>query len=267
MRNNENDGAATNGGGFQAADRALQMLQCFDSEGKEVGVSLLATSLGIHRSTASRLAATLAARGFLERVPGKKVFRLGPEMGRLGLMALGGRDLVGLARPVMERLATETGETINLATLDGDEVVNLVQVDGPHLLGVGAWSGRRTPLHCVANGKVLLAFGGARPPAGPLRGFTARTITTAKALRAEIERVRRQGFAQNLGEIELGLNAVAAPVFDAFGRCRAALSVSGPSLRLSPRRLPEIARQCVAAAREIGERLGQREGNREGLRG
>jgi DNA-binding IclR family transcriptional regulator len=243
---------------FQAADRALQMLVAFDQEGKELGVSELAGRIGIHRSTASRLAATLESRRFLERVPGRRTYRLGPEMGRLGLLALGGRrDLAGVARPVMERLAEQTGETVNLATLDGNgtEAVNVVQVDGRHLVGVGMWTGRRTPLHCVANGKVLLAFAGARLE-GRLRAFTARTITNVKVLEAEIERVQRNGWAQNVGEIEEGLHAVAAPVFDAFDRCRAALSVSGPSFRMPPRMLPEVARLCVAAAKEIGRNLG-----------
>jgi DNA-binding IclR family transcriptional regulator len=247
---------AGNAGLFQAADRVLQMLGCFEGDRLELGVSDLAGRLGIHRSTASRLAATLEARGFLERVPGKRTYRLGPQMGRLGLFALGSRDLLALARPVMERLAAQTGETINLATLDGDRVVNILQSDGSHLVGVGMWAGRRTPLHCVANGKILIAFAGADPGSGPYERFTRRTITSAKALRAEIARVRAVGFAANLGEIEEGLNAVAAPVFDAFDRCVAALSISGPELRIPARRIADIAKLCVAAAAELSHALG-----------
>lgn len=243
---------------FQAADRALQMLVAFDQEGRELGVSELAERIGIHRSTASRLAATLENRRFLERVPGKRTYRLGPEMGRLGLLALGGRrDLASVARPVMERLAEQTGETINLATLDGDgtEAINVLQVDGRHLVGVGMWTGRRTPLHCVANGKVLLAFAGGRVEGRP-RAYTPRTITNPKLLEAEIERIRRTGWAQNVGEIEEGLHAVAAPVYDAFERCRAAVSISGPSFRMPQRSLADLARLCVAAAKDIGRSLG-----------
>jgi DNA-binding IclR family transcriptional regulator len=243
-------------GPFQAADRVLQMLLCFDAERKELGVSELADTLEIHRSTASRLAATLEVRAFLERVPGKKTYRLGPQMGRLGLHALGSRDLLTLARPIMERLAAETGETINLASVDGDRVVNLLQSDGGHLVGVGVWTGRRTPLHCVANGKVLVAFAGADPGPGPFERFTRRTITSARGLEAEAEKIRGQGYATNEGEIEEGLHAVAAPVFDAFDRCRAALSVSAPEFRLPSRRLPEVAGRCVAAARELSRALG-----------
>jgi IclR family transcriptional regulator, acetate operon repressor len=244
--------------GFQAADRVLQMLECFDEEGKTQGVSELAVRLGIHRSTASRLAATLESRGFLERVPGGRRLRLGPQMGRLGLCALGGRDLATSARPTLEALAAETGETVNLATLDGRTVVNIVQVEGKHLVGVGNWTGRRTPLHCVANGKIMLAFAGITPDS-PLESFTPKTITDPTVLEAELEKIRRAGWAANVGEMEEGLHAVAVPVFDAYDRCRAALSVSAPSFRLPVRKLPELARATINAAQEISRRLGRPE--------
>ncbi len=243
---------------FQAADRALQMLECFVAERRELRVAEFAAELGIHRSTASRLAATLARRNFLERVPGKKTFRLGPQMGHLGLLALGSRDLLSVARPTMERLAEQTGETINLATRDRDEVVNVLQVEGRHLLGAGVWTGRRTPLHCVANGKVLLAFGTGDIVTGSLKAYTRHTITSVKQLRAVIEEVRRTGWAYNVGEIEEGLNAVAAPVFDAFKRCQAAISVDGPFYRMPPKQFPRLGKLCVAAAREISRQLERR---------
>lgn len=241
---------------FQAADRALEMLEAFRQDRQELGVSAMADELGIHRSTASRLAATLEQRGFLARVPGHKTYRLGPTVGRLGMLAMGNRDLATAARPAMESLANETGETINLATLDADGVqaVNVVQIEGKHLVGVGVWTGRRTPLHCVANGKVLLAFAEAKLPA-KLESFTPKTITTHKALEAELEAIRKRGFATNAGEIEEGLHAVAAPVFDAYGRCVAALSVSAPAFRLPARQLNELGARCAELAKEIGTQL------------
>ncbi|HKB41268.1 MAG TPA: IclR family transcriptional regulator, partial [Gemmataceae bacterium] len=238
--------------GIQTVDRVLQMLSAFGPERLEVGVSDFASLLGVHKSTASRLAATLAGRGFLERAPDGRAFRLGPEVGRLGLLCQGGRDLVTLAREPMDRLASETGETVNLAVLDGASVVNLAQADGRHIIGVGNWAGRRTPLHCTSNGKVLLAFIGAPLPDGPLEPLTPRTITSVEKLQATVEKVRRDGWATNVGELEEGLHSVAAPVFDAAGRCRAALTVAGPSYRMPARRLPELARLCQQTAHEIG---------------
>jgi DNA-binding IclR family transcriptional regulator len=239
----------------QTVDRALQLLLAFDAEEQELGVTELALRVGVHKSTASRLAGTLAARGFLERPPGREAFRLGPELGRLGLLALGGRELVELARAPMERLAAETGETVNLAVLEGEEAVNVAQVDGRHIVGAGSWTGRRTALHCTANGKVLVAFGAGAVPQS-LEAHTPQTITSESAFRRELERVRRRGYATAVGELEEGLHAVAAPVLDPAGACRGALSVSGPSYRLPAEALDRLGDRCRGSAAELGALLG-----------
>jgi DNA-binding IclR family transcriptional regulator len=242
----------------QTVDRALQLLQAFETPEQELGVTELAGALGVHKSTASRLAATLAGRGFLERAPGSESFRLGPELGRLGLLAArGGDDLVEVTRPAMARLAADTGETVNLALLEGDEAVNVAQVDGRHIVGVGSWTGRRTALHCTANGKVLLAFAPGARRESRLEAFTARTIASPAALERELRRVRSSGYATAVGELEDGLHAVAVPLFDRAGRCVAALSVSGPAYRLPPEKLAELAERCAGAAAEIESRLGR----------
>jgi DNA-binding IclR family transcriptional regulator len=238
----------------QTVDRALRILEAFDSEGQELGVSELAARIGVHRSTASRLVATLAARGFLERAPGSDSFRLGPLLGRLGMLAVGGRDLIDLARRPMEKLAAKTGETVTFALRDGDEAATVAQVDARYVVGVKNWIGRRTPLHCTSDGKVLLAFGDELVN-GALRRLTARTITNRKELRSQLEQIRREGWASAVGEFEDGLHGVAAPVFDASRRCVAALSVSGPSYRVPPKALPQLAEQCRETSQEIGAYL------------
>lgn len=237
----------------QTVDRALLLLLAFRREGEELGVTDLAAQLGVHKSTASRIAATLESRGFLERSE-RDAFRLGPELARLGRLARGRRDVVELARYAMEQLADETGETVNLAVADGGEAVNVAQVDGRHIVGVGSWTGRRTPLHCTANGKALLVWAAAPSPAR-LEAFTERTITCPGDLDAELAGVRARGYATAVGELEDGLHAVAAPVVGPDGRCVAALSVSGPSYRMPEARLLQVARECLAAAAEIGRLL------------
>ena len=249
----------------QSVDRALQLLLLFEEVNQEHRVGEMAAMLGVDKSTVSRLAATLVERGFLERAPGSEAFRLGPELGRLGMLAVGGsHNLVELARGPMERLAEKTTETVNLAVLEDHQVINIAQIDGPHLVGVGDWTGWKTEPHTVANGKVLLAFaeGGFEdlPLEDPLEAFTERTITSVEDLRFELERVRVEGWASTLGELEEGFNGVAVPVFDASGRCLAALSASGPVYRMTPERLPEVAALCKEAAEEIGVRLGRTRG-------
>lgn len=232
---------------LETVDRALQMLLAFDGDERaSLTVAALAARLGIHRSSASRFAATLAARGFLERVPGSEAFRLGPAITRLGLLALGARGLIDAARPVMERLAQETGEAVVLSVLEGAEAVDVAQVDGPFLIGMRNWVGRRAPLDVSSDGKVLLAFGDASPPP-----------PTGAATPEELAAVRERGWASVEGELEPGLNGVAAPVWDAAGRCVAALSVSGPAYRLPAERFPEVAERVRAAAGDIAARLGR----------
>jgi DNA-binding IclR family transcriptional regulator len=248
---------------LQTVDRALRLLLLFEEVDQEYRVGEMAAMLGVDKSSASRLAATLANRGFLERVPGSEAFRIGPELGRLGVLSMGGgHNLIELARRPMENLAAETAETVNLARLEDSKVVNIAQVDGAHLVGVGDWTGWKTEPHATANGKVLLAFTENTPEdisfRTPLEAFTEQTITNSKDLRSELDRVRSEGWASTLGELEDGFNGVAVPVSDALGRCRASLSVSGPAYRMSPARLPEIAALCKKAAGELSASLGKR---------
>jgi DNA-binding IclR family transcriptional regulator len=246
--------------GIQSVRRAAALLRAFGGGAGELGVSELGRRLDLHKSTVSRLLATLESEGLLERAPGSDKYRLGHEILRLAGHIQPGGDVRAVARPFLEELAQATRETTNLAVLDGAEAHNVDQVSGPHLVRIGNWVGRRTPLHCVANGKVLLAY---QPPAeikrltaGRLPTFTSNTITDGRALRAELEAVRRNGYAAALGEIEDGLNAVAAPVFGPDGKVVGALSVSGPAYRLPLERIAEFAALTIAAARKASARLG-----------
>lgn len=238
-----------------SADRALRTLQSFDGEGQALTVSDIAARLGVHRSTASRLAATLAARGFLERESEGEAFLLGPEVGRLGLLAVSGRNLADVARKPMTELADATGETVTLSVRHGDDMATIAQVDSRYVIGVQNWVGRPTPLHATSDGKVVLAFGDGGLPEGRLEARTTRTIARRDRLKRELEHVRRAGFATAVGELENGLVGVAAPVFDGSDRCRAALSVSGPAYRMASETLPTLGHACVETAKKIGAYL------------
>jgi DNA-binding IclR family transcriptional regulator len=239
---------------LQTADRALQVLQLFRTPGETLTVGEVAARLGVHRSTASRLVSTIEARGFLERAAGERL-RLGPESARLGRIAVAGRDLLTIAKPIMDRLAGETGEAVTLAVPAREEVLTVAESDGPHFVSSGNWVGVQTPLHCAADGKVLLAFGAARSGGEALAGLTRRTITDAEALARELETVRRRGFAVARSELEEGLNGLAVPVWDG-GSCIAALCVSGPEYRLHGNFERGLAPMCVRAAAELGRALG-----------
>jgi DNA-binding IclR family transcriptional regulator len=231
------------GATYQSAERVLSLLASFEDGRPELSVSEIAASLGVHKSTASRLAATLERAGFLARA-GRR-YRLGVEVIRLGTLALRSTDIVATMQPAMEKLSQLTGETINLAVPAGPDILNVAEVPSTYILSCsGGWIGRRTKPHAVANGKVLLAFG-ALPVPPRLERYTERTITTAAALRAELAAVRRDGYATAAAELEDGLVAVAAPVFSPGGSCVAALSISGPAYRMPPEKLDDLGRLCA----------------------
>jgi DNA-binding IclR family transcriptional regulator len=240
---------------MQSADRALAILTAFGEERQDLGVSELAAELGMHKSTVSRLLAALERRGLVRR-EGER-FAPGPELARLGLLSVRSFTLAGAARAPLEALAEQTGETVNLAVRDGQRALNVLQVDAAHFVGVTDWTGRAAPLHATANGKALLAFGEG-PMAGRLGKLTPRTIVERRELEADLERTREAGFAVAVEELEVGLHAVAAPVFDAGGACVAAVSVSGPAYRLPVPRLPELGELCASAADEVSAHLGFR---------
>jgi DNA-binding IclR family transcriptional regulator len=230
---------------YQSAERVLALLKSFDDTRVEQGVAEIARTLGVHKSTASRLAAALERTGFLAR-SGRR-YRLGVEVIRLGSLALRSFDLVATMQPAMEKLSQRTGETVNLAVPHGADVLNVAEVPSTYILSCsGGWIGRRTTPHAVANGKILLAYGALPRPAA-LERYTARTVASFAALDAELAAVRRDGYATAVAELEEGLVAVAAPVFDPSGACVAALSVSGPEFRMRPETLDALGRLCASA--------------------
>lgn len=249
----------------QTVERAVQILSAFTTHGQHLRVADFTALLGVHKSTASRLAATLEAHGYLERTP-DDAFRLGPEVTRLGLLAISSRDLASDARAAMERLAAAAGETVTLSIRESAEAATIAQVNGRYIVGTTAWVGKRTPLHATSDGKVLLAFGTPELDTAPLEPLTRRTITHRDKLALQLRQVRSSQWASAVGELEAGLNGVASPIFDGGERCVAALSVSGPSYRVPPKRFPELAALCLQASAEISERLGWRRVRRADLR-
>ncbi|HXF72186.1 MAG TPA: IclR family transcriptional regulator [Actinomycetota bacterium] len=255
-----NIAGASRGPSVQSVQRALALLEILADEGGEMGVTELGRRLGVHKATASRLLATLAEHALVERNPLTDKYRLGFGVVRLAAATVGRLDLVQQARPVLEQLAERTGETVNLAILDQDWAVNIDQVTGASAVVSVSWVGKRTPLHATSSGKVLLAHAPAevreRILSGPLPRLTRRTIVDPGALRRQLAEAVARGYAFTVEELEVGLNAVAAPVRQAGGEVVAAISVSGPAYRVTPARIPMLVQSVRLAAAEISRRMG-----------
>jgi len=226
--------------GTQAIDRAAQLLVSVVESAQPPSVGELAQQAGLPKSTTSRLVGALERQGLVQRLGERGRVRPGPV-----LLRYANRDvsstLVELAAPSLRRLADASGETINIAVPGPDGVEHLAQEDTAHFVGVTDWVGRRVAFELAANGKVFLAFGGLQD------------------LTPELRRVRSRGYATSVDELELGLSALAAPVFGPSGEALAALSISGPSARLTSERIAELAPLLMAEATALAERLGHRD--------
>jgi DNA-binding IclR family transcriptional regulator len=245
--------------GATAVDRGAELLvRVLESE-RPVALAELAAASGIPKSTVSRLVSALERRGLIEQDGQRGRLRPGPAILRVAERSMLERNIVELAGPSLEALAEASGETINLAVPARHGVEHLAQVDSRHFLGTGQWLGRTVDYHCTAVGKVFMASGRATIPALPLVQHAPDTITDPRRLRAELDVVRRNDFATAIDELEPGLAAIAAPVRGARGDVVAALSITGPTLRLTPVRIFELGPVLIDEARTLSRRLGHRE--------
>lgn len=240
------------------------VLEMFSTEHRVVSVGEMATHLGTHKSTASRIASTLVSVGYLAPTGDQKgKYRLGWKLVDLGQIALGNDDLLTAAATPLAELAQELGDTAHVGILDGTEAVTVSVVEGWRSIRMHSFVGKRSPVHCSSMGKVLLA--GLEPgeldallPRLSLQKCTPRSITTQAGLRSELSGIRRAGYAQDLEELEEGMCCLAAPVFDSTGAVVASVSVSGPVSRVSAATAEALSRPIAAAAWEVSLALGAR---------
>lgn len=248
-------------GTVQSIVRALSLLEALEDSRGEVGIAELSKRVGLHVSTVHRILATLVARGYARQNPETGRYALGAKALHLAESYLGQMDLRQMVRPVLERLSQETGETANLVILDRREALYLDKVESPQSLRIFSRIGRRAPLHCTAVGKVLLAY---RSKAqvdvllgrGPLERLTRHTITSIGQVRRDLEKVRDQGFALDREECEEGACCIAVPIKNAQGDVEAALGISAPTTRLTPRRVEELIPLMLRTGREVSAQLG-----------
>jgi IclR family acetate operon transcriptional repressor len=219
--------------GTQAIERAAQLLVRVVESAQPPSIGELSSDSGLPKSTTSRLVSALERQGLVQRLGDRGRLRPGPV-----LLRYASRDasqtLVELAAPSLRRLADASGETINLAVPGPDGVEHLAQEDTAHFVGVTDWVGRRVPFELAANGKCFLVFGGAGHP--------------------QSDEIRANGYATSIDELEIGLTAMAAPVLGANAVAIAALSISGPTARLTSR-LEELAPQLKAEATKLSLQL------------
>jgi DNA-binding IclR family transcriptional regulator len=243
----------------RSVDRAITVMELLSRRGWS-GVTQVAKELDIHKSTAYRLLTTLRDRGLVEQDAATEKYRLGFGLVMLASSVTADLDVARCSRPACDWLAEQTRETATVAVLEGDDAIIIHQsTSGFSALSVD-WSGRHTPLHATAAGKIFLQH---MPEVQrrhilgkPLQGYTESTLVNPAPLQDELRAGLDRGYWYTVEELEVGLNAISAPIRCADGAVVAAVSVSGPAFRLPPESFPRIGEQCKRAAAEISRCLG-----------
>jgi len=246
----------------QAIDRALAIIDALAVEG-ELAPSEISLRVSLHKSTIHRLLAVLERSEYVDRNPLSGQYSLGLRLVELGTRASARLDLCELARPILDRLMQQTGETAHIGILSHGTVVSIADSETYKTLRTPSTVGRRTPAHCSSQGKALLAeFSSLQLRAFvrsyPLKRFTRVTICRIGDLESELAKVRRNGYAIDEQEYEEGLKCIGAPVRDRTGWTVAALSIAGPSIRLPGERMPELVHAVQDAAACLCSALGYR---------
>jgi len=248
---------------IQVLDRVFQILDRIASEDAGAGLPDIARDVRLHKSTAHRLLMALEHARFVERNADTGRYRLGSRVMELGLSAVSRLDVYQIAGPHLRWMAEQTGETGHLAVLRDGEVVSVLNVESRQTVRTPSAVGARSPVHCTAHGKAALAFAPPEQVAAFLRNrsfkaYTAKTFTTSARLRAELKKVREQGYAVDNEEWETGLRCIGAPVRDSSSNVIAAVSISGPVFRIRPDRISGLAPLVTEAASRISHALGYR---------
>ncbi|WP_161955070.1 IclR family transcriptional regulator [Moorella sp. Hama-1] len=248
-------------GYVQSLEKGLKVLEALAAAGGGVGLSELSRRLGLNKSTVYRLLTTLKAYGYVDQEAVTERYTLGLKVLDISSSLLDRLDVRAVAHPYLKELAATSQEAAHMVIRDGGEAVYVDKVEGNRTIRMYSQIGRRVALHSTAVGKAMLAFLSQEEVKEIITGrgvprFTARTIITMAALEAELARVRERGYAIDDSENEEGIRCVGAPIFDHRGRVVAVVSISGPTLHVTPERLPELGRLVRQAGREISRHLG-----------
>ncbi|SHI59759.1 transcriptional regulator, IclR family [Roseomonas rosea] len=248
--------------GAALLDKACDVLEAIAASRGGIGQAELALQLGMSRTTLYRILGALVARGLVRQDPARRVYALGfrlLEMAQSPGLASGpvGPDLAAIAAPELRALRDATGETAYVAVMEGREVLSLGKFEGAHEVRSATRLGQRKPLHCTSQGKAILAFLPEEEREGvlkrlPLPALTPHTITDRRRFATSLRIIRSRGFSIDDEEIALGIRCVGAPILNAEGKVLGAVSVAGPSFRMTRERVDLLGPELAAAGRRIG---------------
>ncbi len=244
----------------QSIQRAAMVLDCFTQRKPRWKLTEIAGRVGLSKSTVYGIVDTLQHLGLLDQDPETLLYSLGTRMIHYGSLAEESLDIIAIARPKMELLCSQVQETIHLGMLQGLEIVYIDKIETTQSMRIATARGSRNPAYCTGVGKAILAYADdevkGRLFQSRMQKITDSTLTKQEELQAEFDRIKARGYATDHDEIEIGLSCIAMPIHEHDGKVRYAMSVSGPTIRMTEERLPELTRLLRATVRQVERQLG-----------
>lgn len=245
---------------IKSIDKALDLLEFLSLNEQEISITKINKKLHMGLSTTHRILTTLKSRGYIIQNQKTAKYRLGIKLFELGCAVQSTTHLVEITKPYLKQLSQSTNETANLAILEGKEVIYLATIESPEILRTEIRPGTRTPAHCTALGKVLLAsisdweFESLYKSDEPLSSLTSKSISSLKELKKHLKKVRIQGYAVDREEYKIGINCLGAPIFGRNGAITA-ISITGPASRFTLNEMEKVKSKLIAISKEISNQL------------
>ena len=241
--------------------RALDIIELVGRSKQGLGVTEISKQMDINKSSVFRILATLSQYGYIEQNEATGKYRLGYMFLDISSKLLDSLDVRTEAQPILRELEQETNEVVHLVVYDQGEVVYIEKLDGNETLRMHSKVGKRAPVHCTSVGKAILSHLPAADVLATIErkglpSHTSHTIVEKGAFLQELAKVKENGYALDLEENEIGIRCIAAPVFDHTGNVAAAVSISGPTLRMTDERLLVLSRRMIQAGKAVSKRLG-----------
>ncbi len=246
---------------IKSIDKALGLLEFLSVNEQETGITEISKNLHLGLSTVHRILFTLKSRGYVIQNLNTKKYRLGIKLFELGCAVQSTKRLVEITKPYLKRLSQSTNETANLAILEGKEVIYLDTIESPEILRTEIMAGTRTPAHCTALGKVLLAsisdgeFESLYKSDEPLSSLTSKSISSLEELKKNLKKVKEQGYAVDREEYKNGINCIGVPIFGRNGEAIAAISITGPASRFTLNEMEKVKSKLIAISKDISNQL------------
>ena len=248
----------------QSVDRALAILELLQKNVSGLGVTEISHEMGLAKSTIHRMLASLKNKGYVKQDPVTEHYQLGLKLIELGSVVSQSLEIRSIAKPFMDNLVKETGETAHLVVLENFEVIYIEKIESPYTIRMYSTIGKRAPIHCTGAGKAILSF---LPEEEikkildecTLTKYTEKTITDKNKLFDELAVINQRGYSIDDEEHELGIRCVAAPILNHNKQVVAGLSVAGPNMRMTEEKLAFYKEKILFYAREISRKIGYRE--------